>query len=98
MQFYRLLEIPAIQLFVAEHYFEAITKLMWLSSNSTSLFYKEVAANGVFCFSIHPKAALKMLENKVHQSVITKMKPLLSISGNNKELVELGRNLSIAMQ
>ena len=87
--------MPDIQQFVAEHYIEAVTKVAWLSSNSTSLYGKEVAANALFCCSNHPKAALKLLENKVYQLVITKMKPLLSISDNNENL---GSNLSTAMQ
>ena len=87
--------MPDIQQFVAEHYIEAVTKLVWLSSNSTSSFRKEVAAKTLFCCSIHPKAALKLLENKVYQLVITNMKPLLSISDNNENL---GSNLSTAMQ
>ena len=94
---YRYIEMPDIQQFVVEH-LEAVTKIVWLLSNGTSLSRKENAAITLFCCSIHPKAALKLLENKVHQSVITKMMPLLSISGNNEKLVELGSNLSTAMQ
>ena len=89
--FYRYIEIPDIQQFVAEHYLEAVTKIVWLVSNGTSLNRKEHAAITLFCCSIHPKAALKLLENNVHQSVITKMP-------GNKRLMEFGSNLSTAMQ
>lgn len=85
--------MPDIQLVVADS-LEAVKKLVLLSSHSTTIYGNEVAANALFCCSNHHKAALQLVKNKIHISVIEKMQPILFMTEENKDL-DLCNDLSI---
>ena len=51
---------------------EVLSKLLWLTSNASESFYSEVSANGLFCWSSHPKAAEKLIKNQFYRLVLEK--------------------------
>ncbi|XP_028395296.1 uncharacterized protein LOC114519373 [Dendronephthya gigantea] len=49
---------------------EILSKFLWLTSNASDDYEKIVAANALFSCSVHPKAAVNMIENNCHHSML----------------------------
>ena len=51
---------------------EVLSKLLWLTSNASDSYHREVPANTLFCCSNHPKAAEKLIRNQFYRLVLEK--------------------------
>ena len=51
---------------------EVLSKLLWLTSNASDSYHREVPANTLFCCSNHPKAAEKLIKNQFYRLVLEK--------------------------
>jgi hypothetical protein len=72
---FRYVDLPDTQQILAENQ-EVLSKLLWLTSNGSGTFQKEVAAKTLFCCSNHPKAARKIIENQCYRLVLEKAQVL----------------------
>lgn len=58
---------------------EILSKFMWLTSNASEDYDKIVAANALFSCSVHPKAAVHMIENKCYHTMIEEAKLAMAL-------------------
>ncbi|CAB3998561.1 uncharacterized protein LOC113664598 [Paramuricea clavata] len=72
-------ELPDVPQIFAENK-EALSKIVWLTFNSSDNYHKETAACILFWCTNHPKAARKIIENQCYRLVLEKAQGMLFVT------------------